>query len=320
MSLKKVLIISAAKDAHIPFVARHLRSKPIIIDAQDVIDGAELSLHFSGKKLTVSYKNADITGVSGVWLRKPSNPEQLKIPVSEQYRKYSGSAILETLNCLYSAFPKARWMSDHYAMLRAENKPTQQAIAATLGFRIPETLYTFSDIKAQRFIGTRGEVAVKSLAYDRPKNDQGQTLIFFTRKVRSGDAVDFSGLRVAPSIFQEMIEVGYEARVTVVKDKVFAARVHLSGQTNENVRDWRLGHFEGDVGFEAYELDPSTHQRCVELTKRLGLSYGAIDLIYDKKGRPWFLEINPNGQWAFIEKTTQQPIGKTIAAYLENSH
>ena len=50
---------------------------------------------------------------------------------------------------------------------------------------------------------------------------------------------------------------------------------------------------------------------------RLNLRYGAIDFICDQQGELWFLEINPNGQWAWIENLTGYPIAAAIADELE---
>jgi hypothetical protein len=47
------------------------------------------------------------------------------------------------------------------------------------------------------------------------------------------------------------------------------------------------------------------------------LEFGAIDLVLDKKGEIWFLENNANGQWAFVEEATGQPIGKAMADLLQ---
>jgi len=41
--------------------------------------------------------------------------------------------------------------------------------------------------------------------------------------------------------------------------------------------------------------------------------FGAIDLAVDLDGVEWFLEINPNGQWGFIEGACNLPIASEIA-------
>jgi D-alanine-D-alanine ligase-like ATP-grasp enzyme len=50
--------------------------------------------------------------------------------------------------------------------------------------------------------------------------------------------------------------------------------------------------------------------------RRLGLTYGAIDMRVTPEGEYVFLEINPAGQWQFIEQQTKQPITKALAEEL----
>ena len=52
------------------------------------------------------------------------------------------------------------------------------------------------------------------------------------------------------------------------------------------------------------------------LRRRLGLWYGAIDLRRAPDGEFVFLEINPAGQWLFVEYATGQPIAQELAALL----
>jgi hypothetical protein len=50
--------------------------------------------------------------------------------------------------------------------------------------------------------------------------------------------------------------------------------------------------------------------------ERLGLCYGAIDLILTPDGRYVFLEINPNGQYLWIEHETGLPISQGVCDLL----
>ena len=49
------------------------------------------------------------------------------------------------------------------------------------------------------------------------------------------------------------------------------------------------------------------------LMRRLGLRFGTFDFIVTPDDRWIFLEINPNGQWAWIEDVTGLPIAAAIA-------
>jgi hypothetical protein len=50
--------------------------------------------------------------------------------------------------------------------------------------------------------------------------------------------------------------------------------------------------------------------------RRLGLVYGAIDLRLTPEGRYVFLEINPSGQFLYVEHATGQPITAALAKAL----
>ncbi len=60
------------------------------------------------------------------------------------------------------------------------------------------------------------------------------------------------------------------------------------------------------------ELPKSVEEMCFGLLSRLGLRYGCIDIIVSPDGEYHFLEINPNGQWGFVEQKAGLPIGKAI--------
>jgi glutathione synthase/RimK-type ligase-like ATP-grasp enzyme len=63
-------------------------------------------------------------------------------------------------------------------------------------------------------------------------------------------------------------------------------------------------------------LPAEVERRCVELTRRLGLVYGAIDLIVTPAGEYVFLEINPTGEYGWIEDATGLPISDAICDLL----
>jgi len=81
--------------------------------------------------------------------------------------------------------------------------------------------------------------------------------------------------------------------------------------------DWRKGSHP-DLEHEAISLPDEVAEQCRELVRRMNLRYGAIDLVCDRDGKLWFLEINPNGQWAWIENQTGYPIATAIVDELES--
>ena len=84
-----------------------------------------------------------------------------------------------------------------------------------------------------------------------------------------------------------------------------------SQSKEETATDWRKGSYT-DLRHQVVSLPGDVEAACVKLVKNLGLRFGAIDLVLDRKGRFWFLECNPNGQWAWIENRTGLPISAAI--------
>jgi glutathione synthase/RimK-type ligase-like ATP-grasp enzyme len=64
------------------------------------------------------------------------------------------------------------------------------------------------------------------------------------------------------------------------------------------------------------QLPEEVRDRLTDLMRRLGLVYGAIDMRRTPDGRYVFLEINPAGQWLFIEERTGQTISAALARLL----
>ena len=103
-------------------------------------------------------------------------------------------------------------------------------------------------------------------------------------------------------IFQKHIAKEYDIRVIVIGRKVFA--IAIKSQDHERTKvDWRLS--------DCYKISLTQHEislphevqcLCVDITKKFRLKYSAIDLVLGKDRSYYFLELNPNGQWAWIEQ------------------
>lgn len=66
----------------------------------------------------------------------------------------------------------------------------------------------------------------------------------------------------------------------------------------------------------AYDLPDDLAARLRAYLDRLGLVYGAIDMRLTPDGRYVFLEVNPAGQWRFMEQRTGVPMTETFARLL----
>jgi hypothetical protein len=201
----------------------------------------------------------------------------------------------------------AFWVNEPAAEEAAERKPAQLALAARLGLTVPATCITNDPDIARAFIRERpdGETIQKNLvslpAMARP-----------TRVARADDPGLPAALRRAPCVFQERIEAAADLRVTIAGDDLFATEIVFPG--GRHALDWRYALRW--ARFRRARLPGDVDGKLRRLVRSLGLVYGAIDLRRRKDGRHVFLEVNPSGEFLFVEERTGQPITAALASLL----
>ncbi|MEO7442979.1 MAG: alpha-L-glutamate ligase, partial [Acidimicrobiales bacterium] len=133
-----------------------------------------------------------------------------------------------------------------------------------------------------------------------------------TRLLREDELELLDSVRLAPAIFQEYVPAVADLRVTVVGPRIFATAV--SPAPGGYQVDYRMD-LDG-AEYRPTELDPATEKLVNALMERLGLVYGAIDFRRTPDGEEVFLEVNPAGEFLFIEERTGQPISQAMASLL----
>ena len=257
--------------------------------------------------LTLAYKGitVDASSITSAYLRRPLLDELAKGHEADVYYKFGEWRAL--LQSIYSEL-RGRWLNEPHCIEMAENKVRQLQIANSLGFLIPRTVVSNNPTEVAKFVARHPSIA-KPLrsgslgASTRPE-------IVFTTRLYSIDDIDFDSINVAPFIVQEEIPKSADIRVTVVGESIFATKID-SQEHEESTVDWRRGDVR-EMKYSIYHLPEYLKNSCVSLVKALGLRFGAIDLVLDRSQRHWFLEINPNGQWGWIQMKTGQPIAGAI--------
>jgi glutathione synthase/RimK-type ligase-like ATP-grasp enzyme len=115
--------------------------------------------------------------------------------------------------------------------------------------------------------------------------------------------------------FQEMIPKTLELRVTVVGDRVMTASI--DSQSSERAAyDWRRDGLRLAQGWKTYELPREVEEKVLRLMDYFVLNYGAIDIIATPDGRHVFLEVNPVGEFFWLERSPGLPVSDAIADVL----
>jgi glutathione synthase/RimK-type ligase-like ATP-grasp enzyme len=315
-----ILILSnPVEDAHIEPVTTELSRMGRefrVFDPATYPKSATATLEGNGKgvsaRLRWDEQDLKLSDVKAIWYRRPGDfvlsstllreeDEWVRTECSHFFR-----AIWENTSAL--------WVSAPDAIRKASLKGMQLKVAAEFGFRVPRFVVTNEPDAASRFISACPSGAiVKTLAKPAILR-AGYAAILYTHLITDDDLEQLYSVRFGPTFIQEFIEKKSDIRVTVVGRQVFAVAIQSSGVDLATV-DFRRAEVY-DLPHEIIALPDSVQQQCIELVAALGLSFGAIDLLCTPDDTLVFLEINPNGQWYWLEWVTGVPISKAMCDLL----
>lgn len=323
-----ILVITRNRDAHGVRMAGLLQSigeEVSILDYSQFPVNIEITSSFLGVKENTSIILNEGTVVSSGKIKsvlnrrqdEPKPPEGIRDDRIKDYIVRESRNLLDTLPQILNCF----WLNNPDANKIASRKPYQLAIARRLGFSTPPTLITNSPTEAEKFLlDSNSDIAVKSLWTPGITIREGveeKGISFFTRRFRPEEALGMlQNIKNCPIILQSYIEKAFELRITVVGDRVFSCAIH-SQQSERTKEDWRRYDL-GNTPHKEYDLPREIEDKCILLAMSLNLSFGCIDVVVTPSGEYFFLEINPNGQWLWIEHLTGMPISKCIADLLKN--
>jgi hypothetical protein len=256
----------------------------------------------------------DLARVTTIWKRRPdfvTPHESVTDPLCRKFIVEEGEA---TLYGLWDSLP-CRWVPSRPGIeRRADSKFWQLQLARELGFEIPPTLVSNSPREVMEFYRRHQGRIISKLISRAFKDHVWDEFFRLTEPVTRRDISYFSAVRYSPMVFQAYVPKQLELRITVVGTQVFAAELHTqySHRTKHDSR--RYDHFQTPI--RIHELPPELSARCVQLVQRMELCYGTIDIVLTPDNRYVFLELNPNGQYLWIESATGLPITTAVADLL----
>ena len=272
----------------------------------------------TGKKaclLDLERKIQSSKDLRSIWYRRVRSPASPP-GCDEAIHKYVANEAYSAIRGITSAhFSGCRWMSFPAKIEAAEMKPYQLYVARKLGFSIPATIISSDPLAIQDFfLRHGGNVIVKPVRSGYIEVADGAFGIY-TRRLSRKDIELLETALPCPIIVQKEIPKEFDIRVTVVGRKVFT--VAIDSQTDPHAQiDWRRTE-NPDLPHQIHELPRRIKHLLIMLTHELGLSFAAIDLILNPEGKYFFLEVNPSGQWLWVEDKTGLPISDAVADWLE---
>ncbi len=261
----------------------------------------EQRLHFAGRELTGE-------DIDAVWYRRPV-PPQLRPGLPAEEEAWATREAAEALEGFWRTL-RARWISPLPAIRLADCKALQLRDAVALGFDVPDTEITSSVARVRALVERSQHGVICKPLRDGRVRGHGRSLLFTSML----EADRLQNLDQEPHLFQALVQKRHDIRVTVIGDEIFSTRIE-SEVGFETAVDWRRSDPDS-LRYQPDTLPDEIAERCRALVRHYGLSFAAIDLALREDGGHTFFEINPNGQWAFIEQRTGQPLRAALADLL----
>ncbi|MEY2801402.1 MAG: Ribosomal protein S6--L-glutamate ligase [Pseudomonadota bacterium] len=308
-----ILIVSYPGDEHTDRVQALLAQagrEVVRIDLADFPVQREIDFAWPAQaaphwRITHEGRWVDLAATRAVWWRRVTDfavdpalglGEGSAFAHSETAQAVDG--MLDSLDCA--------WMNPRDADAAAHHKPYQWTLAQRLGLKLPRTLVTTSAQAARAFIDDVRPGRVVFKAFLAAVHQWRET-----RMVEQEDLDRLDLVRYAPVIFQEYVP-GVDLRITLVGDEVHAVEIDAR-ETSYEV-DMRM--VVGEARMNAVTLPPALQSRLRALQQQLGLAYGAVDMRRTAQGEYIFLEVNPAGQWLFVEERCGLRISQAVADFL----
>ena len=310
-----ILVVSHAGDDHLePVVGalRRLGHEPAVFDLADYPTKTAIALSYGdgdGDPLWLELADGrmfDLSRCRSAWWRRPM-PFTIDPAITDRGKaSWVFNECHEAISGLWSALD-VTWVNPPQATEAAMMKSWQLRVAASVGLEIPRTLITNSPREAKEFVTAVGVNRTVYKAFSATIENWRETRVLREPELELLDAVQY-----APVIFQEYVPASVDLRVTLIGDEVFPAAIH--SQDLEYTVDFRM-HLD-TVRMEPATLPGSVVAALYRLLDRMNLRYGAVDMRRTPDGRYVFLEINPAGQWIFVEEKTGQPMTDAMARLL----
>lgn len=309
-----VLVLTNPKDVTADLVVQKLHESDIPVFRCDVADfPTALSLEASHEDQWEGVIEHDgraigLADIRSVYCRRPT-PFRLPADMTDDEREFATTEAQAGFIGVLMSLP-CRWINQPVAERAASYKPYQLTLARTSGLATPRSIITNDPAAARRFVSEQsGPTIYKGIGRDFAP-DPVHTPTPVVRSVTARE-IDES-VRLTAHLFQQYVPKAHDVRLIVVGAQMFGVEFHA--HSADATLDWRTDY--DALTYAPAEIPDEVRAGVAQLMTRLDLIFGVLDFVVAPDGTWYFLEVNANGQWAWlpdIAETIASAIAKELA-------
>lgn len=301
-----LLLLTNSEDATSDFLEEYLKHQGISVIRLDTdkVYGNLNCCYCKGRPyiegLTENVLFPDI--VSAIVFRRPK-PILIPDGIGDQFqRQHLVGEWSECIEGFLGHIPQHRWINHPTANYNASHKMEQLSRAILFDLKTPDTIITNKPEEMNSFWNkhlSKGIIA-KTLASGWIERDApAKDTMLHTVEIQSLNAALLEAVTTTPIILQEKIKKKVDVRVVVLDSSIVAIGLHCSENGIQRL-DIRRDNMI-DVQYEPIKIPREIRDKILKLVKSYHLRFAAIDFAIDYDNSWIFFEINPNGQWAWLD-------------------
>lgn len=322
MSSKKVLVITHTKDnASVLKVCQYIQQmggEAIRFNVDQYPLASTITSQYREGLWEIILENGHryhLNDLTSVWYRRSHYiGHGMEDVLSSTYLPASQGEVKRTFYGMVEALPCFQ-MEKYSTYRRLDSKEEQLRLAASCGLEIPATCISNSPTRVREFLREVGGTVITKMQSSFSIVHEDDEQVVFTNELTAADLSDLDSLAYCPMMFQQKLEKKLELRVTIVGHKIFAFSIDSQKEMNAQI-DWRKEGLALMADWQPYTLPLSIQNQLRTLMDHYQLHYGAIDLILTPDDRYYFLEINPAGEYFWLDKLCDFEISHQIAKVL----
>lgn len=315
-----ILIVSLGRDMH-AHVAEYCLQKsgvPVsFMNTDELVCQATMSLSIDSQAHTWDYWNGvarvDFDEIETVWYRRVAQP---RLPAGEIHPDDQEMARREvneySESLLQSIAPQARWVNPIDTTPRSSSKLAQLLQANRAGLLIPGTLVSNDPARIRHFLADPSPSIYKSMTQMGWLED-GKPFTLATSQVVPEDLPSDRMLQLVPGIYQRRIVKRSDVRTIFLGEQHTSIRMPVKDNP-AGALDVRVTHLSR-LKAELFELPDDVARACRAMMRAFGMEFACFDFVESMDGELAFLEINPAGQFLWMEGVV--PDTKLLQKFLE---
>lgn len=302
--MTKLLIITRKDDSHAAAVKNALEAQHHQVDLWHTADFPSKHTYSStitNQQISSLIRDQNWQAAQDydvIWNRRPAKPvlPDYLHPDDIDNATKENAAFMH--NIWQTIYPSARWINPVNAASQANSKLLQLKLANDAGITIPDTLISNDPSLIRNWVKNRN-VVYKTL-HPMTWIKQDEIRLMYTRKVSLTDLPHDQLLQCVPGIYQSLVEKEHELRITYFGERYIAVKIN-SQQIDSAKMDWRAAPTK-QLTLEQVELPEAIDDACRTIMQKLGIVFGCFDFIVTPDNDYYFLEVNEQGQFLWIEE------------------